>query len=152
MSAWEAIQMYERFTDGARAAVKSAFCRQTTVCERDILIALNGSRGVAQLLMVTVGDVAGRLPNGGAMVEKRALVEGAVAEARQRGLPYVGTEHILLAVARLPGSALTSAGATAEQLDALLSAHEANWRQAHPPLSRRIGAACRTAIRWLGGA
>jgi len=65
--------MYERFTDGARAAVKSAFCRQTTVCERDILIALNGSRGVAQLLMVTVGDVAGRLPNGGAMVEKRVL-------------------------------------------------------------------------------
>ena len=142
--------MMERFTDNARAAVRAAFRTQPSASEQEILLALMWRpRGLAQRLLAGAGVDAVHLPSSSLAVERREVVARAVEEARRRGVPYVGTEHVLLAVARLPGSALASLGATAERLDDLLSVAEAEWRRTHPPLARRLGAACRTALQWL---
>jgi hypothetical protein len=141
--------MMERFTDRARAAVRSAFGRRPEAAEREVIAALLAGRGVAaQLLRDTDFGVDG-LPAGGPPVERSVLVVRATEVARRRGANHVGTEHLLLAVADLPGSALAAGGASVEHLDELLSAAEAEWRRSHPPLARRVGAWCRSILRWV---
>lgn len=139
--------MMERFTDHARAAVRVGFRHQPNAPEQDVIAALAG-RGVAARLLHDIGFTADRLPAATAAVACRGLVGQAVQVARQRGAPYVGTEHLLLALAGLPGSALA---AHADRLGELLSAAEGQCRRARPPLARRVGGWCRSVLRWLRG-
>jgi hypothetical protein len=138
--------MMKRFTDNARAAVRSAFGRQSMAPEGEVVAALAG-RGLATRLLRDAGLGADDLPAGGARVDRSALVTGAVEAARRRGASHVGTEHLLLAVAARPESALAALGGSAGRLGELLSAAEAEWRRSHPPAARRVGAWCRSVLR-----
>src|SRR5688572_11986853 len=109
--------MFGRFTDNARSALRAAFRRRSSAPERDIVAALTRRhRYVAGRVLERAGIAAGTLPPASPQVERRALVAGAVDEARLRGVDYVGTEHVLLALARAPGSVMASSGASAERL------------------------------------
>jgi hypothetical protein len=79
------------------------------------------------------------------------LVALAVEEAQRRDVRHVGTEHVLLALARLPGSVLSEHGASAEQLSEILSAVEAELQPRHPPLARRLGLRCRFRVQRVRG-
>jgi ATP-dependent Clp protease ATP-binding subunit ClpA len=145
----ESAALMHRFTDNARAAVRHGFRRRFIADERDILAALAARRrGLAAVVLRAAGVGPSDLP-AGLSLERRDLVTTATEVARQRGTNHVGTEHLLLALASRPGSALAQRGATGERLSALLSVATAEWRQAHPPVARRIGAWCRSAWQWV---
>jgi ATP-dependent Clp protease ATP-binding subunit ClpA len=80
-------------------------------------------------------------------------IEQAEAESRQRGDSWIGTEHLLLAVARRPGSRagemLVARGASAQRLEQLLAQATGEWQRTHPPLLRRLGGGCRAVLNWL---
>lgn len=144
--------MMHRFTDSARSAVRNAFRRQPAAREQEVVTALAAQRrGLARVLLGQAGIVADELPPDTPPIERRVLVAEAGAEAQRRGVRYVGTEHVLLALARLPNSALPVRGASAEQLDSALSAIEIEWGRAHPTVARRVGAALRTILVRLRG-
>src|SRR5687767_8290096 len=101
--------MMERFTDHARAAVRAGFRLQPATTERALITALiECRRGMAVRLLHDVRVAADTLPAVTAVIECRALVSQAEDVARRRGVNYVGTEHLLLALASLPGSALAA--------------------------------------------
>jgi hypothetical protein len=95
--------------------------------------------------------VADDLPPDTPLIERQVLVAQAVRKARRCGAPYVDTQHVLLAMARLPNSTLPACGATAELLDLTLSVVERESRPARPPAARSLGAAFRTLLVWLRG-
>lgn len=136
--------MMERFTDYARSAMWRGFRRQAAAPARDVVAALASGRGVAGRLLREAGVAADELP--AVAVERRALIAQAADAAHRRGVNYVGTEHLLLAVAGMPGSGLAERGASAERLGELLSAAEAEWR-ARPGVVRRAVAWLRSAVR-----
>src|SRR5262249_39911053 len=90
--------------------------------------------------LAKAGVLDDRLPAGD-LIDRGEVLTGAIAESRRCGAPYVGTEHILLAMARRPGSVLPGCGATADSLSELLAAAGAGGRRAHPPLAVGWGAA-----------
>ena len=142
----------ERFTDNARAVVRAGFRRQPATTERALVTALAArGPGVAVRLLHGLGVTADTLPADAAVIECRALVSRAEEVARRRGVNYVGTEHLLLALAGLPGSTLAACGASADRLGEALSTAEAERRRAHPPLAHRIGAWCRSVLQWIRG-
>jgi len=158
--------MFERFTDNARRAVRAA--RRpgkrplAEVHAHDLLHALaEEPRGLAPWLLARAGVDLESLKAELATSEVapgpggREWFERARQEARRRGDNYVGTEHLLLAVAQLPANrareALATHGVTPERLEALLTEADAEWRRRHPPLARRIGAAVRITLRRLRG-
>ncbi len=144
--------MMDRFTDNARAAVRAGFRRQPATTERALLAALaERGRGVAVRLLHDLGITVDALPANTALIECRALVSQAEEVARQRGVNYIGTEHLLLALASLPGSGLAACGASADRLDEALSSTEAKYRRAHRPLARRVGEWCRSLSQWVRG-
>jgi ATP-dependent Clp protease ATP-binding subunit ClpA len=83
----------------------------------------------------------------------RELLEEALRESRRRGDSYIGTEHLLLAVARLPGGrasdALAAHGVTLERLEALLTEADAEWQRRHPSVWYRLGTAFQFVRRRL---
>jgi hypothetical protein len=140
--------MLERFRDNARRAVKVAFRHERSVSERELIAALAGQRGVAQRLLGEFGVVVDSLPAGQSL-DRREVVASAVAESQRCRVWYVGTAHILLAVARRPGSILPRCGMTADRLSELILAAEATWRRAHPPFAWRLGSALRAVAERL---
>ncbi len=140
--------LMERICDNARQAVKVAFRHERSVSEREVVAALAGQRSVAQRLLGELGVVVDSLPAGQSL-DRREVVASAVAESQRCRARYVGTEHILLAVARRPGSILQGCGVTADRLTALIVAAEAAWRRAHPPFARRLGFALRAVAQRL---
>ena len=134
--------MMARFCDNARCAVSVAFRHERAVPERELIAALSGQKGVAQFLLAELAVSCDALP-AGASLDRRDVVTIAVAESQRCRASYVGTEHILLAVARRQESILRSSGVTADRLDELLVAAETAWRRAHPPFARRLGSALR---------
>jgi hypothetical protein len=140
--------MMERFCDNARRAIKVAFRHECSVSEREMVAALAGQRGVAQRLLSEFGVVVDSLPAGQSL-DRREVVASAVAESQRCRARYVGTEHVLLAVARRPGSILQRCGMTADRLSELIFAAEAAWRRAHPPFARRLGSALRAVAERL---
>lgn len=136
--------MLGRFTDNARAVVQESLHRNPTASERDILTAIAGRpRGLATQLLATAGVAVDDFRSDGILLDRPTLVAEAVAEAQRWGVKYIGTEHVLLAVARHPESGLSQLGVT-ERLDVLLSTAVEEWKRAHPPLTRRLWAAwCR---------
>ena len=144
--------MLGQFTDNARTALRVAFHRRTVATERDVVAALaQRGRGVACRLLADVGVVAEDLPSSQAAFDHLELVALAVEEAQRRNVRYVGTEHVLLALARLPGSVLPERGASAERLSEILSAVEAERQPRHPPLARRLGLWCRFLVQRVRG-
>ncbi len=150
LSAAKDTPMMERFTDNAHAAVRAGFRGQPTATERALLAALaERGRGVAVRLVHDLGITADTLPANTAVIECRALVSQAEDVARRCCVNYVGTEHLLLALASLPGSALAACGASADRLGEALSTAGAERRRAHRPLARRIGEWCRLVfLQW----
>jgi len=139
--------MLGRFTDNARAVVQESFHRNPTASERDILMAITGRpRGLATQVLATAGVAVDDFRSDGISLDRPTLVAEAVAEAQRCDVRYIGTEHILLAVARHPESGLSRLGIT-ERLDALLSTAVEEWHRAHPPLIRRLWAAWRRLYR-----
>jgi hypothetical protein len=144
--------MMARFTDNARAVIRTAFRRQPATDLRDVLNVLGGRRGgLAAHILTAAGVEIERLPAGCTAVGRAELVSNATDIARSRGTPYVGTEHLLLALARLQDSALAGIGAAYGRLDTFLSAVQDEWRRAHPPLARRLGTLCRAGIQRAAG-
>jgi hypothetical protein len=144
--------MMERFTDAARSAIRAGFSGQPAATERDVIVAVaDQGRGLARLLHSAVGAAADDWPADTVSVERHALIVQAGKEAQRRGVPYVGAEHLLLAVARLPGSALPRRGLSADHLEEQLSAAESGLRRGKHTRARRLGAACRSALRRLRG-
>ena len=146
--------MMARFTDNARAVIRKAFRRHATSNLRGILRGLTGKQGgfAATLLSAVDLDVEA-LPEDCTSVGRTELVASAIELARLRGKPYVGTEDLLLALARQHEAALAAVGATDDRLEKLLSAAEDEWRRAHPPVLRRLGAwrrrSSQVAARWI---
>jgi hypothetical protein len=139
-----------RFTDNARAAVKTAFRSQPVSTEHDLIAALTKrNRGVAIHLLAETGVTIGALPANAIPIERRWLLRRANEIARQRGVNYVGTEHLLIAIAGLPNSGLAAKGVSAERLGTMLSLAEAKWKKTHPPIARRVGAWCRSVVKWV---
>jgi ATP-dependent Clp protease ATP-binding subunit ClpA len=89
------------------------------------------------------------LPADTMLVERLALVSQAVQVSRQHGVNYIGTEHLLLALASQPASALAACGASVDRLREALSAAEAECQRTHPPIARRVGAWCRLVLNWF---
>lgn len=142
--------MMERFTDHARAAVRAAFRRRHSATEREIVDLLVKRRRELAVQMLNVTRVsANDLPVDATPVAMETLVIQAEHLAEQAGDRHVGTEHLLLAMASLPGSTLAAQGASPDRLAAALSAITAPRRPAHPPLARRAGALCRSAWQWM---
>lgn len=141
-----------RFTDNARSAIRAGFGSQPTAIEQAKVASLaRQPRGVAHRLLKQAGVAADDLDPATVPIERRVLVKRANEEARRRGTRYVGSEHVLLALARLPGSELATCGASHERIDKLLSEAEGEARTPHPRLARRGGEAARTALAWLRG-
>jgi hypothetical protein len=144
--------MMARFTDKARAVIRTAFRRQPATDVRGVLNLLGGQKGgVAAHVLTAAGVEIERLPAGGNAVGQAELVRKAIDIARMRGTPYVGTEHLLLALAQLQDSALAGVGAAYDRLNTFLSAAEDEWRRAHPPLARRLGDLCRAGLQRAAG-
>src|SRR3954447_9607021 len=103
--------MFERWTDNARRVLRRA--RQpgrrplSALSGVDILRGLIESPdGLTPRLLQAAGvdlaELRTRLtPPGGS--DAQQVLEQAAAESRQRGDRWIGTEHLLLAVARQPG-------------------------------------------------
>lgn len=129
--------MYERFTDRARRVVRTAYGprsrRRAEVTEAEVVAALGACGGVAGALLSGLGAGAGSPAGLAPLVGCRALAQSANAEARRLGCSYVGTEHLLLALAQTAGSGLPAAGATAEVVEARLA--EINARPVSPELA-----------------
>jgi hypothetical protein len=140
--------MLERFSDNARRAVEVAFRHERAVSERELVAALATQKGVAQRLLGEFGVMVDSLPAGESL-DRGDVVTSAVAEAQRCRAWYVGTEHILLAVARRPRSILEGCGVTADRLSELIVAAEVAWRRAHPPFARRLGSALRGVAQRL---
>jgi hypothetical protein len=121
------------FTDNACAAVMAGFRGRPSAPERDVVAALAAGCGVAPRLLRDAGVSADALSASTTVVQLQALVREAVEESRQQGVAYIGTDHILLAIARNPDSALAMSGASADRLQVIQSVVEAEWRRAHPP-------------------
>jgi hypothetical protein len=144
--------MMSRFTDNARAVIRTAFGCQPATDARVILNVLGGQKGgLAAHILTASGVEFERLPAGCTAVGRAELVRQATNEAESRGTPYVGTEHLLLALARLQDSAPAGIGAAYDRLDTLLSAAKNEWRRTHPPLARRLGTVCRVCIQRAAG-
>ncbi len=144
--------MMARFTDNARAVVRIAFGRESAADLRTIMAVLSGqSGGLAAGILTATSIEIELVPAGCGAVDRAELVKAATELARSRGKPYVGTEHILLALARLQNSALTAIGAAYERLDRYLSAAEDEWRRAHPPVAHRLGTLCRASLQRAAG-
>ncbi len=107
-----------RFTDNARAVVKGAFGRESCASERSILLVLAKEAGsLGWRSLEKAGVDLEKLSGDGVTVGRDGLIAQAGEEARRLGVNYVGTEHVLLAVVRLPGSGLVGLGVTAEKLE-----------------------------------
>jgi hypothetical protein len=143
--------MLWRFTDAARSTMHFAFRRLPTATERDVVAALIGRHCLAARLLSQAGVTAHDLPTEASLIEKRELLARAVEVARRHDANFVGTEHILLALAGMPDSGFDRCGASAERLAELLKVTEAEWHRAHPPLARRLGKWFRAAVPWLRG-
>ena len=119
--------MYERFTDNARRVVRVAYGprsqRRVEAPESEVVTALLAGGGYAggRLRSLGIAAVESARP-----VERDELARGATDEARWHGVPYVGSEHVVIALARQPGSALPALGATPEAL--------AEWLVTPPPM------------------
>jgi len=142
--------MVHRLTDSAGAALRDGFRRRVEAPERDVVAALAKPDAVARRLLAAAGVAPGDLAADGVSVGHRELLALGVEVARQRGVGYVGTEHLLLAVAGLPGSALAKCGATPEVLGEWLSAIVGE-SPAHPGTIRRLAGWCRRACQWSRG-
>jgi hypothetical protein len=139
-----------RFTDNARAVVKTAFRGQQVSTEQRLVAALTQrNRGVGLFLLKEAGITECALPVQGTQIERRLVIKRASEIARQRGVNYVATEHIVMALASLEGSALPTWGASSERLGDILSSAVAAWRKKHPPMARRIGRWCRLVMKWV---
>jgi hypothetical protein len=102
-----------RFTDRARAVIRTAFRGQQVSTEQDLVAALTKrGRGVGIFLLKEAGITDCALPVQGTRIERPSLIRRANEIARRRGVNYVGTEHIVIAAASLDGSALAMAGAS----------------------------------------
>jgi ATP-dependent Clp protease ATP-binding subunit ClpA len=144
--------MMERFTDNARATIRAAFRQQTHVSEGDILIILGERpRNVALRLLTEAGFRMDKLEGGHFEFSRKVLITSAIVEAKGRKSRYVGTQHILLALARLPDSGIAKQGLTPKRLEALLSIIEAEERQANPSSISLWGLAFRLAWQKLRG-
>jgi hypothetical protein len=135
--------MMERFSDNARLVVSNSFRHEAVVQLRDVVQALAG-RGIAERLLREARVVAAELPV--VMIEQHTLVALAEEIAHGGNSKYVGTQHLLLAMASMPGSGLAERGASAERLGELLSAIEFEW-QSRPSLIGRFVAWCRSVLR-----
>jgi hypothetical protein len=140
-----------RLTDNARATVKAAFRDQRASTEQNLIAMMaKRTRGVGMYLLAETAVRVSDLPAHGIPIERQSLLSRATEIARQRGVNYVGTEHLLIAVVSLPGSVLAANGVTAERLGTVLSVAEARWKTAHPPIARRMGMWCRSIMKWIG--
>jgi ATP-dependent Clp protease ATP-binding subunit ClpA len=145
--------MFEPITDNVRAALRLAFhcnkSRDAAVSDVDVIRALNSvQRSLAARLLSDANVEVSRLA-AGRQVTRAELIQQANIESKRRKARYIGTEHMLLALARSPGSALATVGVTADQLDEMLSAIEQEWHRNHPPVARRLGSAVRTVLTWM---
>jgi hypothetical protein len=140
--------MFDRLTDNARLAMRTAFPRGRPATELDFVTALTQVRGGAGWLQL-IGIAVDRLPANTAQVTRRALGSQAVEVARQQGCPYVDIDHLLMALASLPGSGLPAIGVSADRISELVAAARAQWCREHPPLARRLGAWCRSVLLWF---
>jgi Clp amino terminal domain, pathogenicity island component len=140
--------MMARFTDNARAVIRTAFHGNAANDLRAILNVLRSQRGGPADILTAAGVDIDRLPTDYSSVERTELIKTATDLAKLRGKPYVGTEHVLLALARLNDPALA---APYERLEELLSAAEDKWRRAHPPVARRLGTWCRAGLKRAAG-
>ena len=143
--------MYERFTDRARRVVRVAYGprsqRRPEATEAEVVAALLGCGGVAAEMLRDSGIGVGSLAGSSLPVECRAFAKSANEEAWRAGMNYVGTEHILLALARTPGSGLPAAGATPEALEARLGDIYARSAGPMPPELAALHAECVALLR-----
>jgi hypothetical protein len=141
--------MFEPITDNVRAALRLAFhcnkSRDAAVSDVDVIRALNSvQRSLAARLLSDANVEVSRLA-AGRQVTRAELIQQADIESKRRKARYIGTEHLLLALARF----LASIGVTADQLDERLTAIEQEWQKNHPPLAQRLGSAVRTVLTWV---
>lgn len=139
-----------RFTDNARGAMRTAFRNASAASEREVIVALTKC-GLAARLLQEVGVTPNSILVDGPLVQKRLLVTHADARRRGLGEKHVGTEHLLLALASMPGSALAACGASAERLGRMALSSKADWQQRNPPIARRIVAWCLSVCAWRRG-
>ncbi len=140
--------MMARFTDSARTVIRTSFRGQPSADIQGILLALGGRKvGLAAHILTAAGVEIECLPPGCTAVGRAELVSNATDIALSRGTPYVGTVHLLLALARLQDTALAGIGAAYDRLETFLSAVEDELRRAHPPLARRLGTLCRAGVQ-----
>jgi hypothetical protein len=144
--------MFSRLTDNARAVIRTAFRHEPEADLRAVLSALGSrKRWFAASMLSAPGVDLQLLPVGYTPVGRTDLIGDAHDISRSRGEPPVGTEHLLLALARRHDLALATIGASYEQLVELVSAANAEWHRAHPPLPRRLGAWCRRSAQFATG-
>jgi Clp amino terminal domain, pathogenicity island component len=144
--------MMARFTDNARAAIRSAFGRESTAApEVELKLLRSQKHSLAACLLGTTDDKVERHGADGAAVGRMELVKLAAEEARARGKPYVGTEHVLLALIRLSGDLLVGGGRAYASLDESLSTAEDEWARTRAPLARRLGIWCRRILLRVAG-
>ncbi len=150
--------MFERWTDNFRAVLSAARRpgRRTLdkVSEGDILRAIvEAPESLGTRLLNAAGVDLRRLQVGlrpSIGFDLIHLIEEAGAESRRRGDRWVGTEHLLLALARYTPShvsdLLSGEGASLERLEQIL---EEARQQGPPPLSSRLRIAWSAFFNWI---
>ena len=89
-----------RFTDNARAIVHSAFRDFRATSDQNLLAALlRRKRGVGKHLLAEVGITACNFQADAVPIVREWLVSRAKEIARQRGVNYIGSEHLVIALA-----------------------------------------------------
>jgi ATP-dependent Clp protease ATP-binding subunit ClpA len=146
--------MFERYTDNFRRVIKIASGqapRLEEVFDRDILQAIiKAQKSRAGRLLVPCSErvsMALAETSSSAPVNGQELVQHAVVESKRRGDNYIGTDHLLLAMLRLPesqsGSALTRAGIDLESFERSLRENRSNWEIIFGKWARKLGKTCR---------
>jgi hypothetical protein len=103
--------MLERFTHIARVVIEESFRSDVIASEVDILRSIaRQPRSFASQVLASVGAEADLISPGRVAIDRLALITEAVEQARRYPIDYVGTEHVLLALARNPESGLYRLG------------------------------------------
>jgi ATP-dependent Clp protease ATP-binding subunit ClpC len=147
-------EMYERFSDPARRAMNQVYevaqgRNHPYIGTEHLLLAIAGERaGIASAVLTSlkieiqgIREVVGRFVQQGSEPTTRAfwffrpkmpyaptakqVIELAMQEVRDRGSSYVGTEHLLLGLLRVPTAVsahvLKHVGTSYDQLSALIA-------------------------------
>jgi ATP-dependent Clp protease ATP-binding subunit ClpA len=155
--------MFERYTDNLRLVIKIACkgreSRIEEVSDQDILLAImKVQKSLAGRLLIPCSEKItiglGETHSSGG-VNAREIVQQAVAESQRRRDKHVGTEHLLLAMLRKPGSqsgaALAKQGMDLAEFDKMLDKSRLSLATIFARWPRHLGKTCRDIYFRLRG-